>query len=196
MARLLSPPKRGWSTLGLLAIAVLIVIGCKEVSLPTPTTISELAGPVPKPSPTPSAEVRAFVWPEEVMTKAGDLFEIAVWVSPGSTGISAGEINVSFPTEAFEAVDVQAGTLLGREPLVGYKELNNSSGFVRLAMARVGPTDVPSAQGSFSLITLHCKENTPPGQYRIKLDAGLANEQFEEVALASVQGGLVKVQAT
>ena len=144
-------------------------------------------------TPTPAPDLRAFIWPESTAVRPGADLEVTVWVNPVTHGISGGEIHVAFPDEVFEATGYRPGDLLGHTPIVGYEELNES-GFVRLALARVGPTASPSPQGVFVTIDLSCKEDAATGQYRIDLQAVLANERFEDISVASVRGGLVTVQ--
>ncbi|MDP6494903.1 MAG: cohesin domain-containing protein [Dehalococcoidia bacterium] len=146
------------------------------------------------PTPTPAVETRAFLWPESVTANPGDALTVSVWVNPGSVGISGGEIQVFFPSGVLEAVEVEAGDLLGPDALVGYREVNNTEGFVRIAIARVGPTDVPSPQGSFAVLTLRYRKSVSAGQYPLELRVGMVNELFQDVALSSIQGGLVTVQ--
>ena len=148
----------------------------------------------PATMPTPTDDFRVFVWPEETAVAPGDDLQVSIWVSPGSTGISGGEIRVAFPSEVFEALDIQAGTLLGADPLVGYSEINNSDGVTRLAIARVGPTDVPSQQGVFAILSLKCRASAPAGQYSLDLSAGLANQRFEDITIGPAQRGLVTVR--
>ena len=141
-----------------------------------------------------SSQVRAFLFPSLLFAAPGELIEVAVWVSPGSEGISGGEVELSFPASAFEAVGVVPGDLFGETPLTGFYQLDADAGIATLALARRGPTDAPTDDGTFAVITLRARDPAAPGNYKLELRLGLADDAFTHLMLASVNGGTVTIE--
>jgi hypothetical protein len=48
------------------------------------------------------------------------------------------------------------GTLLGKDPLVGHKTINNNAGHAILALARIGATQLPTNSETFASVTMNC----------------------------------------
>jgi hypothetical protein len=120
---------------------------------------------------------------------------LVVLVTPGSFGISSGEANISFDPNVFEVVDVSPGTLLGTQPLVGFRQIDNTSGTVKIAMARIGTTPVPSSEGQFAIVEAVVKGTAPAGEYEVRLDLALADHQFNSVG-TQVTGANVVVSVS
>lgn len=87
--------------------------------------------------------------PVSVEVNPGDTVRIEVRVEPGQNGISGGEVTVSFDPSLLQAMDIRPGDLLGSDPLVGMKEIDNQGGEVRCALGRVGVTPIPTSPGVF-----------------------------------------------
>lgn len=52
-----------------------------------------------------------------------------------------------------EATSLELGNFLGDSPLVGLNQIDNETGILRLAVARVGETKVPSRPGVLATVT-------------------------------------------
>lgn len=104
-----------------------------------------------------------------------------VYVAPGSFGISSGEAILSFNANVIEVVDVVPGTLLGSQPLVGFKQIDNLQGTLKVAIARVGSTPLPSPEGQLAIVKAVIKRNAPSGEHEIGLAVAIADHQFNSL---------------
>ncbi len=213
MARLPSPVR---ATIVVLGLALGLLLGsCAEEAAPTPTptptvTPTRLAptptptpfpgkpSPTPtsppSPSPMPASEVRAWLSAPRDPIRPGDAIELIVFVAPGSFGISSGEATISFDANVFEVVDVVPGSLLGSQPLVGFKQIDNSRGEIKVAVARVGTTQVPSPEETLVLAKLLARQSAPEGESRFNLHLALADHEFKSVAMVADGGSVIVVR--
>ncbi|MDP2948394.1 MAG: cohesin domain-containing protein [Chloroflexota bacterium] len=214
MVRPVSLPKAGCGLAVLVAGVLLLLVACTQTSptsspTPTPTgtpttVVPSIRTPTPtvpieptptrppSPSPTPFAKVLGWISAPRDPVAPGSVVEAAVVVNPGPLGISSGEATLSFNPQIFEAVDVQPGSLLGSQALVGFRQIDNVAGTVKVAIARTGSTHVPSPSGNFVVTRLKVKDSALAGEYGIGLRLALADHQFKSVAVA-VEGGKVTV---
>jgi len=126
--------------------------------------------------------------------KLGEEFEVRVCVKLEGCGISAGEILFTFDGGTMEVVSIEPGDLLGANPLVGLKEIDNQAGTIKYALARTGPTSVPTPPGVFAILKLKVLESARTGTYELKLSkVGLADETFKDITGLEVQGAKVKI---
>jgi hypothetical protein len=58
---------------------------------------------------------------------------------------------LTFDGGAMEIASIEPGDLLGSNPLVGLKEIDNQAGTVKYALARMGATSVPTPPGVLPL---------------------------------------------
>ena len=93
--------------------------------------------------PTPAALFE----PPTIEAARGTEFTLALAVDPGRYGISGGEVLLEFPPSVFEVVSYTPGSLLGLDSIVGVQQVDQSSGTIRLSLARVGATPVPTPPG-------------------------------------------------
>jgi hypothetical protein len=136
--------------------------------------------------------VSVYVEPASIELKPGQEFIVKIGVNPRDKGISSGEVNVSFNPDLFELVDATPGDLLGPSPLT-VKKVDN--GFLRYAVARVGPTSSPTPQGVLAEIRFKVKTMSSTGMYIIELlGIALADEKFNTIADISIDNRLVKVE--
>ena len=131
--------------------------------------------------PSPEAEV-------------GAEFEARVYVEVEERGISAGEILLTFDADTMEVVSIEPGDLLGSDPLVGLREIDNNAGTVKYAIARVGATSVPTPPGVFAILKFKVLESAKSGTYELNLSkVDLADEEFEDIVGIEAEGASIKV---
>lgn len=110
-------------------------------------------------------------------------------------GISGGEINLKFEPSAFRVLALEPGELLGKDPLEGIKEIDNRTGEVKYALARVGPTSVPTPPGAIALIRLKVLPTADEATYTLEITkVGLADQDFRDIKDITVQKGLIRVK--
>ena len=157
-------------------VSVLLSLGllCGASGCGTPSSPAE-------PSVVPSTPPTVHLTPADLQVGPGDEFTVEVRVDPMGKGISAVEINLEFPRKMVAVRSVQPGPLLGPEPLTGVKNINNMAGIVQYAIARIGPTVVPTEPGTVAVMTFVVTA-MEPGNYMLELrKAGLADEKFEDI---------------
>ena len=166
------------------------------VAAPTATTAAASTPTVSPATTTPpiSLETRVFVWPQAIKVKAGQTFEVKVWLNPGGIGVSAADISAKVDAGVLAVSDVRPGDALGASPIVGQQLVQENTGDLRLALARVGTTTAPTQPGSLVTFSLRSLELAKPGQYPISLQASLTNEKFESAVAAAVLGATVTVE--
>ncbi len=123
----------------------------------------------------------------------GQRFNVTVDVRPGSYGISAGEVTVGFNQSVMKVVGVEAGSLLGPQPIFGLNETSNTAGTVRCAIARVGATTTPTPNATFVRVQFEVLSSAPAGSYPISLTAAFADADFANIGSVAAQGGTVQV---
>ncbi len=110
-------------------------------------------------------------------------------IDPRGYGISAGEINLVYGAGIFQIDDVQPGTLLGDDPLVGIRRVDNERGTLTYALSRRGSTSVPPSSGPFAVVKPTVKEPAPAGTYTILLTkVGLSDQVFRGIASIDLRG--------
>jgi len=141
--------------------------------------------------------VSVYIEPSSLELKQGEEFKVRIKVDPGSKGISAGEINVTFNSDVFECIDISPGDILGASPLEGVKRIDNAAGFLHYAIARIGRTEPPTPPGIFAEIRFKVKSEANIGTYTIELlGVGLADEEFKDITNISIGNRLVEVKIT
>ncbi|WP_053240223.1 hypothetical protein [Pyrobaculum islandicum] len=84
-------------------------------------------------------------------------------------------------------MDVRPGDLLGRDPLVGKREV--SGGSLIYAVARVGPTQAPTPPGVFIAIRFKA---VAPGEAETRVEkASFADEKFNDAAVLAKNAKVV-----
>lgn len=138
-----------------------------------------------------ASAVTVWIEPSSQEVKVGQEFTATVYVDPGGCGVSGGEINLNFGADAMEIADVEPGGLLGSDPLVGVKQIDNEAGKIRYALARSGPTTPPTPPGDFATVRFNVKAE---GTCQLTLSrVGLADESFEDVSGIMLEHGSVSV---
>jgi len=110
-------------------------------------------------------------------------------------GISGGEIDLKFDPAVFRVEGLEPGDLLGPEPLK-VERIDNSTGEVKYALARVGPTAAPTPPGTFALVRLRVLDTARAGRYNLGLTkVGLVDHEFKDIPDITVQGAAVEIKS-
>lgn len=155
-------------------------------------------GPSSTPAKPPPSEPAEGVYLSPLLIEAhpGDEITIEIKVKPSGWGVSGCEVNLDFDPDIMEALAVEPGTFLGDTPLVGINRIDNQSGWITLALARVGVTSVPSPAGVLATATFKVLDSAKSGSYELDLTkAGLANEDFQDVTQFTVQGTIINISS-
>ena len=146
------------------------------------------------PEEAPGEGVAVYILLPSPEAEVGAEFEARVCVEVEERGISAGEILLTFDADTMEVVRIEPGDLLGSGPLVGLHEIDNQSGTVKYAIARVGSTSVPTPPGVFAILKFKVLESAESGTYELNLSkVGLADEEFEDIVGIEAEGASIEV---
>jgi len=120
----------------------------------------------------------------------GDVFSVNVTVDPAGKGVSAADVKIAFNAAVVECEDVSPGDLLGDSPLEGKKVIDNESGMVWYALARIGDTPVPTEKGTFAVLSFKVKGDAPEGTYYLRISsAKLTDENFAYISPIEIKNG-------
>lgn len=176
--------------LSLLLLAIILAgigaISCKK----------EVTEPPPEEPPTPPSipEEGVYLNPTFIEAQPGQELSINIEVKPSGLGVSGSEVNLSFNPGVLEAVDIKPGNFLGSSPIVGLQQVDNQGGVVRLALARVGKTAVPSPSGILATVEFKVLDSATSGTYEIELTkVGLSDENFQDITGFTIQGTSIKI---
>jgi uncharacterized membrane protein len=134
----------------------------------------------------------AVVIPAAQKVAKGGTFSVDIMVDPSGYGVSGGELNIAFDPSAMSVVDMVFGDLFGANPLVGAKQIDNTLGTAKYALARVGATAPPTSTGIFATITFTAKSKA--GTYPIDITSTrLADENFNDLPAAAITNSSVTV---
>ena len=154
------------------------------------------SGGEPPSTPLAIPEEGVYLNPTSIEANPGDELTIHIEVKPSGWGVSGGEINVVFDPNVLQAVAVEPGGFLGSSPIVGLEQLDNQAGEVRLALARVGETEVPSPSGVLATVAFKVLDSADSGIYEIELTVvGLADENFQDISGFAVQGAAIQISS-
>lgn len=181
----------------IITLLLLYVSSCTKpepTPLPTPTpTPAPAPMPIPTPAPMPTPKTPKPALPKQAEASIELLVDNAelsinqylyfrVWIETREKGISAGEINISFPIDVIEIVEIKSGELLGADPVVGAMNIDQNIGSIQYVLARKGTTVPPTDAGNFCLIKAKVLGTAVQGTYKISISkAGLADEAFEDI---------------
>ncbi|MBN1190171.1 MAG: hypothetical protein JXA46_10495 [Dehalococcoidales bacterium] len=146
-------------------------------------TTSQQQAPVQQPAPeyitgTPGSVV---INPKSQSAVLAGQFNLKVEVTPDDWGLSAAELQLSFDANALEGLNIQPGDALGDNPITGAQKIDNDSGTITYALARVGETPKPGSQGVIASIDFKVKSGSA-GITEVKIvKAGLADESFKDI---------------
>ncbi len=197
------------------AILVVVIIGICAGVVFVPWGGDDEAGDIEVKAGT------AHVWlsPASWEAATGDQIGVEIVVDSGS-GISGAEIELAFDGSALSAIAVVAktlapelvgldpvdeqgntvhydrpGSLLGEEPLVGLKQIDNDAGTVKLALARKGETTSDSPPGILAGVTFEVLDSASAGDYDLQLTSvRLTDQDFEDIPDINVEEAVVTVE--
>lgn len=153
-------------------------------------------GGEPPITPLAIPEEGVYLNPTLIEASPGEELTINIEIKPSGWGVSGGEINVVFDPDVLQAVAVEPGGFLGSSPIVGLEQLDNQAGEVRLALARVGETEVPSPSGVLAAVAFKVLDSADSGIYEIELTVvGLADENFQDISGFTVQGATFQISS-
>ena len=125
-------------------MAVSASVGCQD------STSDQ--GVVGNAGPTP--EVRIDLLPAQAKGRVGDTILFSIQAS-SNRGLSAADIEISFDPRYVHVIAFGDGDALGPSPLRGTDHIDNGSGSARIALARVGPSDIgDSAESALATVML------------------------------------------
>ena len=169
------------------ALAVSLLLVSSASCIPKTSEPGPLAEFVTNPT-TP-----IFINPRTRHVLQGGEFGFNIEVMPAGWGVSAGEVTLSYDSNAFELLEVRRGDLLGTDALVGVEKIDRKSGTITYALARAGATVAPGRRGVLATVILRVKVSAK-GSFRAEIvKAGLANEKFEDIKGLRVQGATIIV---
>lgn len=160
----------------------------EEVQPPLPQTPPEA---VPTPV-VPSSGV--YIDPQYTAIKPGEEISVNLVANLTGSGVSGCEVVLEFDPTVFQLIDVVSGNLLGADPLIGTKNIDNTAGKVRFAIARKGMTDVTDSTGVLSTFTILVFSTATSGSYDLTIgDLILTDHNFKEMAGYAVHSGSVEI---
>lgn len=168
-------------------------------AIPVAPTLEEIQPILPATPPeiSPSSDVPIsgiYLDPQQTEIRPGEDIRLNLMANLDGYGISGCEVVFEFDPTAFQLVDVTSGDLLGADPLIGTKNLDNTTGKVRYAIARKGMTDATASNGVLSTITLWVYGTAPGGSYNLTIgDLILTDHNFKEIAGYEVHTGSIEV---
>ena len=181
---------RSWAlSLSLAVIALVAACGSDDKlnDAPTPTPSEPLSVAMPTStipaSPWKSSQPMVFSWPPEIVTNSNGITTFDIWVNTGGLGISGGEVTLNYSGSGCMVQAFATGTLLGKDPLVGHKTINNNAGHAVLALARIGATQLPTNSDTFASVTMNCLPYATIPILSLGLSAMMADVRFEKVPL-------------
>lgn len=154
--------------------------------------------PTPEGPTTPPSipEEGVYLNPPYVDAQSGQELSIKIEVKPSGWGVSGGEVNLAFNPNILQVVSIEPGNFLGPSPIIGLKQVDNQAGVVRLALARVGETAVPSLSGVLATVEFKILGSATSGTYEIELTrVGLADENFQDITGFTIQGVNIKIRS-
>ena len=160
----------------------------EEVQPPLPQT-------PPEESPAPVVALTGiYIDPQYFELKPGEEFSVNLIADLTGRGVSGCEVVLEFDPIVFQLIDVVSGALLGADPLIGTKNMDNTTGKVRFAIARKGMTDVTASTGVLSTFYLLVLNSTPSGSYDLTIgDLMLTDHDFKEMAGYEIHSGSVEI---
>ena len=132
--------------------------------------------------------------PSNVDSEAGGSFTVDVEIDPKGHGISAAEVTINFDPQILAYEGMSAGDLLGPSPILGFESAESGTGQVVFALARRGPTSVPTDAGTLATLTFTVLEDAPAGEYGVTIyRVGLADEAHGDVPLIASSSATVNL---
>ena len=126
--------------------------------------------------------------------KPGQEIKFEIKIRPSGWGVSGCEINLSFSSPIMEKAEIEFGDFLGSNPIIGLKQVNNQDGVIKLALARVGETPVPSPPGILAAVNFRILDSASSGTHQLELTkVGLADEYFQDITDFKIQDATINI---
>jgi len=175
-----------YSPLVLVILSMLMgLIGC---------TCGEKSPGLPSEKSLPEPVEGVYITPTGIEAKPGQEIKFEIKIKPSGWGVSGCEINLSFNGRIMEETEIEFGDFLGSHPIVGLKQVDNQDGVLKLALARVGKTPVPSPPGVLAAVKCKILDSASSGTYHLEFTkVGLADEYFQDITNIKIQGTTINV---
>ena len=155
--------------------ACLLAMGCRGSSATPNPTVSSLFKPTSGAltgredeaagSPQPqTAPVTIALVPSALEVRRSEEFTVDVEVDPSGRGISGVQVQLGYDSYALRAIDVDAGPLLGVEPVEVEPIIDQEKGTIVYAAARIRRTQPPTSPGVFAILRFQVRESASVGQ--------------------------------
>jgi len=164
--------------------------------VPTPEDVQPpLPQTPPEVSQTPVVPISGiYIDPQYSETRSGEEISVNLVANLTGSGVSGCEVVLEFDPTVFQLIDVVSGDLLGVDPLIGTKSIDNTAGKVRFAIARKGMTDVTDSSGILSTFSLQVVNSAGIRPYDLTIgDLMLTDHDFKEMAGYEVHNGSVEI---
>ncbi len=93
----------------------------------------------------------------------GKEFSVGVYLDPAGRGISGVQVRVEYDSTVFRLVGAAPGDLLGEAPVEAGPKVDESTGVLDYAVARIGPTVPPTLPGLFATIRFETLNSATAG---------------------------------
>ncbi len=138
---------------------------------PTPAVVATIPVPLPEttvtstPSATPTAlpPVLITLTSTSKQLRPGESLDVEVNLDPMGRGISGVQLSIDYDTGVLEVVGMAPGELLGREPVTVGPIVDEATGVLQYAAARIGETSPPTQSGTFATLQLKVLETARAG---------------------------------
>ena len=119
-----------------LIVVIIATVGCQETE-DAPSTISDGG----------TSDVVVDLLPARAKAAVGDTILVSIKVG-SSRGLTGADIDLSFESAYLEAIAFGDGDAFGPSPVRGRYYIDNDSGLARLAVAKVGPSELVGSSDS------------------------------------------------
>lgn len=168
--------------------------GATTPILPATEKVQPPLPPTP-PDPAPVVPISGvYIDPQHSETRSGEQVSVNLTAAFAGCGISGCEVVLEFDPAVFQLIDVVSGNLLGGDPLIGTKYIDNTAGKVRFAIARKGLTEMTDSNGILSTFSLQLVNSAGTGPHDLTIgDIILTDHDFKEMAGYETHSGSVEV---
>ncbi|MEM1550302.1 MAG: cohesin domain-containing protein [Candidatus Bathyarchaeia archaeon] len=141
--------------------------------------------------------VTVYIETDRMDVYPSETFSANIIVDPGEKGISAVDIILSFNPEILEALSINKGSLLGKNVIELFNEINNTEGVIRYVAARVGPTIPPTPKEVLITITFRVRQDVEPiNTTLIITNIGIADEKNSDIEDIAIGNATISITST
>ena len=155
-----------------------------ETERPRPSSTAPVSGPVSI----------ALVSTADVV-RLGQEFNVEINVDPRGKGVSGLTVRIEYDPNVLQVVAVQPGTLLGQAPTEAGPFIDETTGVLEYATARIGPTKPPTPSDLFATVKFLVLDTAPAGEETsLKItEVAIPDENIQEIREVSI-GDEVRVE--